>query len=178
MEAAQQVDVQGLSKAVSELQANAAKERQDKVRSTIIEINAKVFDKAQAYTNVIILAGYAGAFTIWTYIKANLPLRAHLVVALGLGFSLLLFILFEIFGMIMRTRSLLRVRRVISDESTPEQFFANLKVAQKAEAAQFGWVMPLWAVVLTVCVTSALFAISVLFYNAFALLIGWQPWPR
>ena len=177
MEAAQQVEVQGLSKAVAALQANAARDRQDKVRSTIIEINSKVFEKAQAYTNVIILAGYAGAFTIWTYIKASLPLRANLTVALGLGLSLVLFISFEIFGMVMRTRSLMRVRRVINDESTPEQFFANLKAAQKIEAAQFGWIMPLWAIVLTLCVTSALSAMGVLFYNAFALLIGWQPWP-
>lgn len=177
MEAKQQVDLPALSKAVAELQATALKEQQDKVRSTLIEINSKVFEKAQAYTNVIILAGYAGGFTIWTYIKASLPLRANLVVALGLGISLVLFISFEIFGMIMRTRSFLQVRKVINVESTPEQFFANLKAAQKVEVARLGWIMPLWAVVLTICVTSALSAMGVLFYNAVALLIGWRPWP-
>ncbi len=171
------MDTEALSEAVAELQEKATKDQQDRVRSTIIEINSKMFDKAQAYTNVIIIAGYAGAFTIWTYLKLNFPLRANVTVALALGISLTLFVSFEIFGMVMRARSMLRIRRVISDHLTPEQFFANLKIARESETAEWRWIMPMWAVVLALSVSSALFAIGVLFYNAFAILVGWPLWP-
>jgi cell fate (sporulation/competence/biofilm development) regulator YlbF (YheA/YmcA/DUF963 family) len=53
-------------KAQQEAQAKALAEQQDKVQKFLLEVNTKVFEKAQAYVNVITIAGYAGAFAIWT----------------------------------------------------------------------------------------------------------------
>jgi hypothetical protein len=36
----------------------------DEYRRTIVEIQSKLYDKATAYTNLVMLGGYAGSFTL------------------------------------------------------------------------------------------------------------------
>src|SRR5436190_19873537 len=46
-------------------------------RNTVIEIQSKLFDRAAAYSNLIMLGGYAGAFTIWANTKAQLSPKSE-----------------------------------------------------------------------------------------------------
>src|SRR5229473_781460 len=62
-----------------------------------IRIIAGAYEKANAYTNLIILAGYAGLFALWQFTKDNLSRTQVLVSALLTLTSITIFVLFEIY---------------------------------------------------------------------------------
>ena len=53
--------------------AKAAQEKAEadaeRVRQMVIDIQTKAFDRASAYTNLLMLGGYAGAFAIWNFTR-------------------------------------------------------------------------------------------------------------
>lgn len=168
---------QMIQKAQQDAQAKALAEQQDKIQKFLLEVHTKVFEKAQAYVNVITIAGYAGAFAIWTATRAALPLKANVVIAASLGFSLVLFVLWEVFGMIFRTRNFQKMRPLLLEKLPPDKFFEKLKVLQEDEARSTVRLMRAWSIVLALCLLTALFAIGILFYNFFAVLVSWPLWP-
>lgn len=170
--------MEALQKAIAGLQDKALADQQEKIKKALIEINTKTFEKAQAYTNVIILAGYAGSFTVWTYTRASLPEKANITIALLLGMSLLTFVFWEIFAMCVRARELMRTRPLLAGDMPPEKFFEALKTMQESEQKMQLWLLPIWLVILFITVATAFSAIGLLFYNYIALLIGWPAWPK
>src|SRR5438034_479873 len=69
----------------------------DLVVDTQIRIIAGSYDKANAYTNLIILAGYAGLFALWQFTKDNLGRTQVLVSGLLFLISITIFVVFEIY---------------------------------------------------------------------------------
>src|SRR5207237_2098179 len=62
-----------------------------------IRIIAGAYEKAVAYTNLIIVAGYAGLFALWQITKDNLSRRQVLISAFLIISSITIFVLFEIY---------------------------------------------------------------------------------
>src|ERR1700722_12323997 len=91
---------EAIKKMQQEAQAKSLAEQQEKRHKYLLEVHTKVFEKAQAYVNVITIAGYAGGFAIWSSIRPSLPLKLNVTVAASLGMSLVAFVLWEVFGMI------------------------------------------------------------------------------
>ena len=73
--------------------------QQEKVKTTLIEIQSKIYDKASACTNLIMVGGYAGSFATWAATRAHLTTRTNIAVALALTISLSAFIFFEVYKM-------------------------------------------------------------------------------
>jgi hypothetical protein len=74
------------------------KERMDQaVKSTM-----QIYEKAQAYSNAMMLAGYAGIFALWTFSKGALTTKTTNAVIVLVGLSLILYVSWEIYGMIHR----------------------------------------------------------------------------
>jgi hypothetical protein len=161
-----------------EAQAKALAEQQDKLQKFLLEVHTKIFEKAQAYVNVITIAGYAGAFAIWSAIRPSLPLKANITVALSLGVSLVAFVLWEVFGMVVRASNFQKMRPLLLEQIAPEKFFEKLKKLQEAEARANVRLTRIWSVVLFFCLVTALFAIGILFYNFFAILVKLPLWPQ
>jgi hypothetical protein len=61
------------------------------VQEAIIEIVSRTHDRASAYTNLVMLGGYTGAFAIWNFSREHLTVKATASVALLLGTSLALY---------------------------------------------------------------------------------------
>src|SRR5262245_33987545 len=95
----------------------------DEYRKTVVEIQSQLFDKSATYSNLIMVGGYAGAFTIWGNTKAELPGKANVAIALLLGFSLCVFIFYQIFKMARHVSHFRRVRVLLKDGLTPHEFF-------------------------------------------------------
>jgi hypothetical protein len=152
-------------------------EQADKAKDCIIEIQSKLFDKAVAYSNLIMLGGYAGAFAIWSYTKPQLPERANIIVAFLLGISLAVFIFFEVFKMATNARHFLRVTNDLKTATTPKDFLDKWKFIEVDEAKASLIATRVWALNLIICVGTALGATVILFYNFFAFLVGLRLWP-
>ena len=72
--------------------AAAEKEAARQAREATIEIQAAAYDRAAAYSNLILLGGYAGAFALWAYTRDLLTPKATILIALLLAISLATFI--------------------------------------------------------------------------------------
>lgn len=62
-----------------------------------IRIITGAYNQASAYTNLIIIAGYAGFFALWQMTKDYLGRKQTLFSALLMLFSVLIFMLFEVY---------------------------------------------------------------------------------
>jgi hypothetical protein len=147
-------------------------------RNTIVEIQSKLFDKSSAYANLIMVGGYAGAFAIWSYTKTSLTQRGNVATALLLGFSLSVFIFFEIYKMGKSILHYNQIRSLLNENLPIPEFFVRFNRMQAVDAKQLLQTGTLSAAIcLFVCATSAMAAMIILFYNFLAVLLGWRLWP-
>lgn len=81
------------------------------------ELLSSTFGQAQAYTNVVLVAGYAGFFGIWSFVRDDLSRGTMFISALLITISLGFFVLWEVAGMIMRNNVLTSLATVVADEA-------------------------------------------------------------
>ena len=99
------------------------KEEQDKKIEVLVRILSALYDKAVAYTNLVIIAGYAAFFTVWSIMKDQLSQREMLVSAFCITFSLIFFVFWETLKMIITSTYFTGLHRVL--EGPPEQNESN-----------------------------------------------------
>lgn len=167
-----------ISKMAEDQQRRRAEEIASKVRAFQIEILSTTFDKGMAYTNVIVLGGYAGAAGIWSFTKDDLPEKATAIVATLLTISLTAFVIFEIYKMVSATRAGLAQREILISETDPDKFLRRFEeLRQKTNRDGLKFMMPIWIVQLIIAVCGALGAIALLLYNFFAIIFHFTQWP-
>jgi hypothetical protein len=140
----------------------AIKSYDQRVEATIKMLTAS-YDKAAAYTNLMIVAGYAGGFAVWNSVKSILSHRSIAAVGLLLSFSLLSFVLWEVTGMVNNTKNLSAFNESLHGPFA--QFEKSLQDAQaqadrRSLSHQRFWPVALWATLLP-----AFMAGLILFYN-------------
>jgi hypothetical protein len=96
-----------------------------------------LYDKAVAYTNLLIAAGFAGYFGTWSLVRQFLTKRQALLAALLVLFSLAFFVFFEIWKGVVTGVATQRRARVLFDEdgheeTDPERFIAKLREFENA----------------------------------------------
>jgi hypothetical protein len=98
-----------------------------------VRIVATTFDKANAYTNLIIAAGYAGFFALWNGTRGYLSKRLALWAALLMLVSIVSFVVFEIWKMLISSRAMNRLADLMTDGQprSPEQVLAALQEHEK-----------------------------------------------
>jgi hypothetical protein len=131
----------------------------------IVKIPAGLYEKAVAYTNVIIIAGYAAFFAVWANTKTYLGKRETLWAALLMTVSIIFFVLWETTKMFVTTRGLMKLRNELNN-ARPETFVARLDELKNAESRLYLKLLPIWYVVLAVCVISGISA-DVILINGF-----------
>jgi len=149
-----------LEKTVQVLAAKAQEaERQQRI-DVIIKVASALYDKAVAYTNVIILAGYAAFFATWNTMKANMSRAEMLLAAFCITFSLVFFVFWEVTKMIINSKSLTGLMKVLS--APPQDFDKRLAEQQKAEQRLNVRLMKYWIIILALTVGPGLIAAAVL----------------
>jgi hypothetical protein len=102
---------------------------------------AEMYTQSLNYTNVIILAGYAGLFAIWQLTKGNLPRLLELLIASSLTASVTLFAGYETYKMIrnaIHLNHLARALDIVNPELRTEAWLAGL-IRGHAKEARVWW---------------------------------------
>lgn len=73
------------------------------------------YEKAQAYANLVIFAGYGGFFGLWQITKDYLGPKQAIGAALLMLFSISFFVFFEVYKVHVRGRQLGRFQKLLSD---------------------------------------------------------------
>lgn len=152
-----------MQKIVEELAKKAQEREKDERVEVLIRVMSALFDKAMAYTNLIVLAGFAGFFAVWGSMKAHLSPVEMFTSALCITISLTVFIFWEVFGMVVRSKNLKELLRVL--EVPPADFSRAMAQQQKTEQLRNIWVFRIWIVVLVFTVAPALVAAGLLIFS-------------
>ena len=161
---------------LAEIAQQVAKLQQEKRAAEITELQNKLitvtYDKAAAYTTVIVFGGYAGFFAIWQLAKDHLSKGQTLWSALLVLVSLLAFVLFEVIKMVIVTRSLFKRAAVLQEpavQSNPERLVAALRALDESQHTGAKSFMVLWAITVAVALGGALSGAAILGY---AFIVG------
>lgn len=151
---------------------------QRKAVDALSEIQGKMIDRAAAYANLMMIGGYAGIFTIWSSTRAALPIKASISIASAITFSLVIFISFEIYKMILTAVRALRNRKILTEAVPIQEFLERLEKLKQEEARRPVGYMRMWMTALVLCISSALVALGLLGYNFAAVLLNLPMWPK
>ncbi len=148
-----------------------AKERMDQ----IVKGQVQIFEKAQAYTNVIIAAGYAGSLALWNFAKPNMTPRGVAWTVLLIGISLVAFVTWEITLMIYRATAMAAFGKAVRKQ--PTDFFRLLDEynAEQQQRAAKNYI--LWKVTLAPTILMGYAGALLIIYNAAANIVGLPQWP-
>ena len=150
-------------KTVQGLVDKAQKNETDQRIDVMIKVASALYDKAVAYTNVIILAGYAALFTVWSTMKAKMSHAEMLVAAFCITFSLVFFVFWEVTKMIVNSKSLTGLLNVL--KAPPQEFDQRLAELQKADQRLNIKLLRFWIVILVFTVVPGLIAAAVLLWS-------------
>jgi len=104
--------VSDLQRALAEAAARRERELHDKRIDTVIRIQSALFDKAQAYSRIIIGLGYAGFFAAWAGTRSHISADEVVLSALLMTISLFFYIAYEVYQMIFHATHLKDLSRV------------------------------------------------------------------
>ncbi|MEY4713332.1 MAG: hypothetical protein RIS88_2782 [Pseudomonadota bacterium] len=167
---------------VHELIRRARAEEDERRAAKVAEAQLKLltvaFDKATAYTNMLILAGYAGFFGLWQLSKDYLTHKQTLAAALLALASLTVFVLFEVSKMVIVHMRILKQTRILTAPSTSssrETYVAALEKLASAHDSVSYWDKASWFATLVVTTVTGLAAVGVLGYSFATGLANEQP---
>lgn len=134
------------------------------------EIQGRSFKDAATYVNVIVIAGYAAIFTIWSNVKAIVsPMEIASVAALLL-FSIVVFVAFELTKMIILSLSMRRNVAAAMRDPMIEDYLSKLIEAEQTGMQRMGIFMKAWPLVLALTILPALTAAVVLFWKFYGVV--------
>ena len=152
-------------------------------------ITAQLYQKAQTYNNAVVVIGYASFFAIWAFSRIYLPETTSIHVALAMGLSIFLFVIFVVIDMSYHTFVVMKANAKLRhkyEATTLEGLIAESK-AHKAMTDDFsqsvmrgGLVMLVaWPFFFFPSLLSGVYAALLLLYNFAAHLLEWLPyWPK
>jgi hypothetical protein len=115
------------------------------------EILAHIYEKASAYTNLVMIGGYAAMFALWQLMKSHLTYGQELLVATLVTSSIILFAGFEVLKMISSALFFRRLDKILSSSVLESERVQGWQVAWKDYSAKQSraWIYFLVPTVLT-----------------------------
>lgn len=159
-------------------QENAERKLQEQKKEMLdsqIKLASALYDKSIAYTNLVIMAGYAGFFGLWSVTKNNLTPKQVLWSALFMVISLSSFVLFEVGKMIFNSCFMLSrncaLNRLPNAQSIDDQIniLNEHDKTTKSRGVKF---TRFWVVALIIIIPTAVFGASILMYSFIVNLLA------
>lgn len=151
-----EVRMQALEEATTVLTAKAEAREADAFLDFQIKLIAATFDKAVGYTNIVMIAGYASFFGIWSMVK-DLNRPANKLAVLLMLVSVTIFVAFEFVKMAWLGRQHVRRQRIAAaglaglDPGEMRDRFTRLDIDLQAESGKFArfWLITVLPAALT-----------------------------
>lgn len=91
----------------------------DKQIDAMIQLNEKLMSNSSNYTNLIMVAGYAGFFAFWSTLTGKIPAMLFSACGLLITLSLTLFIGWEIIKMFWSAKHMRRTQAILAQSRRP-----------------------------------------------------------
>jgi len=142
---------------------DSPEEVQARMFEALMRFQAEQFSSAKAFLNVVMIAGYAGFFAIWSFTKDFLTERESISAALMLTFSATLFVSFETFQMFFLTRTTHGFARSLQG-STPLEIIAKLQKFGQTQKIRAAVLASSWTIIVPIIYVTALIGVCILGY--------------
>lgn len=164
-----------LKKVIQHLSEEQQKRVAKEIIDSQINIIGALYDKAATYTNIIIIAGYASFFGLWSLTKEHLNKEQILWAAIFISISLISFVFFEVVKMIITSFSLLKQQASISDPAVvndPNKLLSRLQRYDFDIKRINSKSIKVWLVTLVISIITGLIAIGIMFWAFICGLYG------
>ena len=143
-----------------------------------IAVNAAVFEKANAYMNIMILAGYAGFFTIWSFTNDLLGDLTRISTALLVGVSLIFYVFWEVIKSHYSSSQVVARHSLSLQGLEPDEYILRARILDKKKDFQDRSLVRMWPWFLRITVVPGFLGALLLVYNFVAFLVPVIPnWP-
>ena len=126
------------------------------------------YEQAKNYSNIIMMGGYAGLFAIWGFTKSNLEKWQSISVGLLTLLSVLIFILFELYGLWFRSTQTFNLLSQLQKAEKLDKFPDDYG---KQELKRLETLAKVWPFFFFSAVTTALLAAFILAWSFVSQLI-------
>lgn len=161
---------------LQQLVQQAGEREQERQATEIADAQLKVvtatFDKAAAYSNLMLLGGYAGFFGLWQLTKDYLSKSQALWSALLVLSSLAAFVIFEVVKMVVTHKGVMAQAAVLRSEAgrkNPQVLIENLNRLSAVQDRSSKRFMVFWAITVGFTVLTGFLGAGVL---AYAFVVG------
>jgi hypothetical protein len=136
----------------------AAREQQEvdaeKLNEKIIEFQSQLFDKAATYNNIVVTLGFAGFLALWSGVREFLHPIDAVLVAILLGFSLFLFVLWNVVSSFVNSQRYREYGKIISrDISESQKLKAIVDAERKLKRAEMRYMSAYYVIFFLSAVT-------------------------
>ncbi|MGO6719531.1 hypothetical protein ACC717_05945 [Rhizobium ruizarguesonis] len=141
--------------------------RDESIRRHSADMQASTFSHANSYVTVVVFGSYAGMFAIWSNVKDRLSADMTYWTGMLIAISMMSFVAFEIFKMIILSLNMLAVRKLlIRDMSPEERDDLRSEISGKANIFLSRVIIPVWIAALAFTATTG-FGAGILLLTAF-----------
>ena len=149
-----------------------------KLQDGLLQITSATFDKASAYTNLVMFAGYGCFFALWSLLKADLAPIPTAVAAILMAISASTFGLYEVYKMAYTAIAMNGLTDLLDNPGL--QYSAAVMVRRMDKYQRRSRELNLsffkmWKTVLAVCASTGCAAVFIflatLFHHLFTLLM-------
>lgn len=125
------------------------------------ELLAHAYGHAQAYASVVLLAGYAGFFGIWSYLKQDLSKGQVFSSGFLIALSLSAYISWEVYQSYYRSQALLGLNKALQNPENLADLLEEHNKTQQDRTITYGRI---WIFVFGFTVLTGFSAVSILMY--------------
>lgn len=154
-----------MQKVVEQAQQDQMEKQKNEQIELLIRVQAAGFEKAIAYANVIILAGYAGAFALLSITQKFVPYKLLITSVILLAFSLVIFCGWEVGKMIFYAHHNRKIIPLLNKKLPPASFFKAIEDLQREENLSNIQMGRWWYLVLVLTVIPGFSAGGLLLYS-------------
>lgn len=144
--------------------------RYEKEKATRLEAIELVYNKTQAYTNFVIVAGYAAVFTVWAKTQQNLSPSQNIWIGLLLLLSVSSFVLFEVIKTTWSSSYAVKLQQLRYKELSASAFLEAHNALEHKQGKTSARIDKFWLPVLAFTVLSGLCALTILIVSYAGLL--------
>jgi hypothetical protein len=138
----------------------------------VASYQSRLLEASSGYNQVVVLAGYAGFFTIWSAVRDDVPHWLLLISGALMGVSLIIYVAWTVWGMVLKQTHIQRMIEEIA--KGPEGYLARVQAAEAKNVAEVAGYSKIWKPVVWSSGLTALAAAILVASGAFAAVV----WPR
>jgi hypothetical protein len=157
---------------IERVQREESERAAELLRERYVKFSSESFGHAAAYDNVVVIAGYAAFFALWSAVAKDISPLARLTTVSLMGASLMLYITWHMIQMLTRQRYDRQRAAAFAHQNDPEVFDRVWQDVERRRGIAMQQTLRFWPFVFVPSLFCGFAGGATLTYNALATVFG------